>query len=114
QAQDYVFLHKPGSYQIRIAEKIAREIEEHVTNDSYYVTSLPESVGDSTERYFLEKWGRRSMEKYTTERAEELFVLCEEECKPVGNGQFDIALFAPNKVVGTWKVENVTIYKLIR
>lgn len=114
QAQDYVFLHKPGSYQIRIAEKIAREIEKHVTNDSYYVTSLPESVGDSTERYFLEKWGRRSMEKYTTERAEELFVLCEEECKPVGNGQFDIALFAPNKVVGTWKVENVTIYKLIR
>lgn len=114
QAKDYTFLHKPGSYQIRIAEKIAREIDKHITNKSYYVTSLPESVGDSTERYFLEKWGRKSMEKNTTERAEELIVLCEEKCSPVGNGQYDIALFAPKKIVGTWKVENVTIYKLTR
>ena len=54
------------------------------------------------------------MEKNTTERAEELIVLCEEKCSPVGNGQYDIALFAPKKIVGTWKVENVTIYKLTR
>lgn len=114
QAPHYPFLRGTGSYQIKRAERVAGEIQKHVTNESYYLTSLPESVGDSTERYFLELWGKRSLEKYTTEKAEELFVICEEECNPIGNGQWDIAYFAPRELVGTWQVDNVTIYKLKR
>lgn len=114
QIPHYSFFKGTGSYQIKRASLIAAEIQKHVTSTSYYLTSLPESVGDSTERYFLEVWGKRSLEKYTTEKADELFVICEEKCTPIGDGQWDIAHFAPRKLVGTWHVDNVTIYKLTR
>lgn len=113
-SQGYYFLFNRENSQIRVAKDIAQTIRQNLTHESYRLTSLPQRHADTTYRYFLEIWGKRPIEKDSLERTEELFVVCEEKCKPIGDPQWDVAYFAPRKIVGTWKVDNVTIYKLIR
>ena len=113
-SKGYGFLTNPGDHQIERSTKIARIIYENVKKNKFTVTALPEKYSDSTYRYFLEVWGKRSLEKDSTDKADELFVACEKDCKVIGDPQWDIAYFAPNKIVGEWKVDNVRIYKLIR
>lgn len=113
-ASSYVFFYEPGSKQIAKAKKIADVIYKN-TDGKYTVTALPERYSDSTYRYFLEVWGKRPIEKDSTERADILFVVCEEKCPLIiGNPRWDIAYFAPEKIVSQWKIDNVTIYKLTR
>lgn len=114
QAPTFSFIYGKPNYQVPRAMKIARVVQENVTEDVYQVASLPNKYNDHTYRYFLEVWGNRPLEKDTLEKADELFVICEQECKPIGDAQWDIAYFAPTEVVGTWELEGVTIYKLVR
>lgn len=114
QSKEYYFLWGRGSNQIAHAKRISTIILHNITNQKYTVTGLPQQYSDSIYRYFLEIWGRRSIEKDSIERAEELFVICDGSCWPIGNPQWDIAFFAPNKVAGKWSIDNVTIYKLTR
>lgn len=114
QSRTYFFLFGKGSFQIDHAQRVSRIIMNNITDVKYTVTGLPQKYSDSIYRYFLEIWGRRSIEKDSLERAQELFVVCDGECWPIGDPQWDIAYFAPNKVAGKWSVDHVTIYKLIR
>jgi len=111
----YTFLFAKGGNQINQSKEIAQKIFDNVRDPKFTVTALPERFSDSTYRYFLEIWGKRSLEKDSLERANELFVVCEKDCLPIiGNPDWEIAFFAPNKIVGQWKVDGVKIYKLIR
>lgn len=113
--QKYPYFSNPNNNQIQVAQKIAKKIYDNVKKEKFTVTALPEKYSDSTYRYYLELWNKRSIEKDSIERANELFLVCEKKCEPIiGNPQWDIAFFAPNKIIGEWKVENVKIYKLIR
>ncbi len=114
QSQRYFFLFGKGSFQIDHAQRVSKIILNHITHEKYTVTGLPQKYSDSVYRYFLEVWGARSIEKDSLERAQELFVVCEDDCWPIGDPQWDIAYFAPNKVVGKWSIDHVTIYKLVR
>lgn len=112
-SRGYYFFWEKGSNQILHAQKIAKTIQSSVTRDKYAVTALPNQYSDSTYRYFLEVWGKRSLEKDSLEPAGELFVICEGACKPIGNPQWDIAYFKPKKVVETKKIfPSVTMYRL--
>jgi len=113
--QKYPYFHNPPNNQIALAKNIARKIFDNVKKEKFTVTALPEKYSDSTYRYFLELWGKRAIEKDSLNKADELFVVCEKKCDIIiGNPMWDIAYFAPNKIVGEWKVEGVKIYKLIR
>ncbi|HLD26924.1 MAG TPA: glycosyltransferase family 39 protein [Patescibacteria group bacterium] len=114
QSYGYFFLFGKGSFQIDHAQRVSRIIMDNITQIKYTVTGFPQKYSDSVYRYFLEVWERRSIEKDSLERAQELFVVCDGSCWPIGHPQWDIAYFAPNKVVGKWRVDNVTIYKLVR
>lgn len=114
QINHYSFMRGEGSYQIDHAKRVAAKIQNTISSDQFRVTGLPDKYGDSPYRYFLEVWGKRSLEKDTMEMADELFVVCQQECEPIGDAQWDIAYFAATDIEGTWKVDNVTIYKLIR
>lgn len=103
-----------GSYQIQTAQNRAKIIFDNITDKKFTVTSLPVRTSDSTYRYFLEIWGKRPIEKDSLEKANELFVVCEESCWPIGDPQWDIAYFAPNIVAGTWDIHGGRIYKLKR
>lgn len=114
QNQRYSFLFGRGSRQIDHAKKVAALIKNNIRAKKYTVTGLPHIYSDSIYRYFLEIWGQRALEKDSLERADELFVVCDGACWPIGDPQWDIAYFAPNKVVGKWRIDYVTIYKLVR
>lgn len=113
--QRYPYFKSSPNNQILLAQNIAQKISDNITKKKYTVTALPEKYSDSTYRYFLEVWGERPIEKDSLDKADELFVVCEKKCDPIiGNPQWDIAYFAPNKIIGEWKVNGVKIYKLIR
>lgn len=113
-SQGYYFLFKKENNQIGVAKDIAQTIRQNLIHQNYRLTSLPQRYADTTYRYFLEIWGKKPVEKDSLEKTEELFVVCEDKCKPIGDPQWDVAYFAPRKIVGTWKTDNVTIYKLTR
>lgn len=111
----YTFLFAKGGNQINQSKEIAQKIFDNIKDSKFTVTALPERYSDSTYRYFLEIWGKRSLEKDSIERAHELFVVCEKDCLPIiGNPDWEIAFFAPTKITDQWKVGSVKIYKLIR
>lgn len=113
--QKYTYLRNPPNNQITLAKNIAQKISDNVKKEKFTVTALPEKYSDSTYRYFLEIWEKRAIEKDSLNKADELFVVCEKKCDIIiGNPMWDIAYFAPNKIVGEWEVEGVKIYKLTR
>ncbi|OGK56910.1 hypothetical protein A3J15_00735 [Candidatus Roizmanbacteria bacterium RIFCSPLOWO2_02_FULL_38_10] len=113
-AMNYDFLYKPGFDRIKSAKKISKLIKDNVTVDNYRLTALPEKYAATPVSYFLELYGRRPIELDSIDQGDEMFVLCEKKCKPVGDPLYDIALFRPSKIVNEWQVDNVKIYKLIR
>lgn len=113
-SQGYYFLTVRENNQIEAAKKVAKIIADNSVHEGYRLTSLPQQYGDYTYRYFLEIWGKKPIEKGSFARTPTLFVVCEEECKPIGDPQWDIAYFAPRKIVGTWETDSVKIYKLTR
>ncbi len=108
------YVRNDGSFLIRRAERISAKIFEESDSKVVQITSLPDHYGDYMYRYFMEVWGNRPVERASLIKAEELFVVCEEACTPIGDPQWDIAYFQPTDIVGQWDVEDVTIYKLIR
>lgn len=114
QSLGYIFIAGRGSHQIDHAKKVAVLIKDNIRARKYTMTGLPNMYSDSIYRYFLELWGKKAIEKDNLERADELFVVCDAACWPIGDPQWDIAYFAPNKVEGKWRIDNVTIFKLIR
>lgn len=113
--QKYPYFKYPENNQIKLAQTVAKKIYDNVDKEKFTVTSLPEKYSDSTYRYFLELWGKRPIEKDSLTKADELFLVCEKKCSPIiGNPQWDIAYFAPNKIIGKWTINGIKIYKLIR
>lgn len=113
-ARSYYFISGKGLRQIETAKKISRVILENIQKNKYTVTALPHKYSDGTYRYFLELWGKKPIDKDSLIRADELFAVCEKKCQPIGDPQWDIAYFAPNKIIGEWQINNIKIYKLIR
>ena len=111
-SQNYTAFFQNGSYQIDKAKKISKFIFDNVREKDYMVTAIPEVYSDHTARYFLEIWGKKPLERDNTKNARELFVICENPCKPIGNPLYDIAVFSAKKITASSKVDNVTIYKL--
>lgn len=113
--QKYPYFRFQGDNQINKSRRVAFKIKENVKREKFTITSLPEQYSDSTYRYFLEIWDKKPIEKNSLEKADELFVVCEGECSTIiGNPQWDIAYFAPTKIIGQWEINNTKIYKLIR
>jgi len=112
--QHYLFLTNTGSNQIEKAKKISKVIYDNISQKKYMLTAIPEVYSDHTARYFLEIWNKKSLERDETKQAQELFVICEKPCKPIGNPLYDIAIFSARKIAGKWTVDDVTIYKLTR
>jgi hypothetical protein len=113
--QKFPYFFYPANKQIQLSEKVARQIKDNINAKKFTVTALPEKYSDSTYRYFLELWGKRPIEKDSLDKADELFLVCEKKCDPIiGNPQWDIAYFAPNKIDNEWTIDGVKIYKLVR
>ncbi len=113
--QKYNFLFYKGNNQIENSKKIAQIIYKNVKVKKYVLTSLPERFSETQYRYFLEIWNKKPLEKDSLEKGDELYVICEDSCKQIiNNSQWDIAYFQPSRIVKSWQINNVKIYKLLR
>lgn len=110
----YVFMYGQGPREVDQAKRVASVIYSHIDRTKYTVTALPNQYSDSPYRYFLELWNKRPLEKDSLEKADELFAVCEGECQPIGNPQWDIAFFAPTKLVDSYNADSFIIKKLTR
>jgi len=109
---NYPFIMGSSGNQIDRAKNVAKIIYDNVGSEKYRLTSLPERYDESTYRYFLEIWKKKPIEKDSTDYVRDMFVVCNNECKPIGDPQWDVAVFAPTAVTAQWKLDNTYIYKL--
>lgn len=111
-ASGYYFISGIASNQETQAKQVAQKIYDGIGNNSYRLTALPERYSDTTYRYFLELWGKRAIEKDSIDQTNKLVVVCDKACKPIGDPQFDVALFAPTKIDKQIMINSTTIYIL--
>jgi hypothetical protein len=114
-AHNYYYFWREPNNQIRDAKMIAESIIPHVDKTPYQIVPLPIAITDGHIRYFLEIEGKRPLDYDSAVQGQELFVLCfyGSKCNPTGDPQWQIASFQNKKVVESWKLELVTIYKLV-
>lgn len=108
----YYFFFSDPNKQIEHAKNVATVIHQDVASNQFKMTALPDIYSDSTYRYFIIVLGSEPVDKNSFDKVNLLYVVCEQTCTPIGDGQWDIAYFAPTKVAKTWKVDGATVYKL--
>ena len=111
--KSYAFLWKEPNNQIQYAKGIADSFKPHITGQPIQVVTIPFTESDGHYRYFLDLEGYDLLAQDSPEQAQELFVMCFTECNPTGDPQWQIAAFSDKKLVDSWTVSNVTIYKII-
>lgn len=112
--QGYYFFTAKENNQIDTARDIALKIAPHVQPEQYRLTSSPNWATDYTYRYFLEVYGKKPIEKDSLKRTPSLIVVCERQCEPLKDTQWDVSYFAPKKIAQIGQVGSVTIYRLTR
>jgi len=111
--QNYHFLNSHVTNQIQLARQISASFKPHIQQDPIQIVTIPYTESHGHYRYFLEVMGYSLIAEDSSEQANELYVMCFEECIPQDDPQWQIAAFENKKVVEHWRIENVTIYKLI-
>lgn len=108
------FINGQPNNQIQRAEKIADSFKPHIEKQPIQIVPIPFTESDGHYRYFLQVDGYDILSHDSAEQPAELFVMCFiEECTPLGDPQWQIAAFENKTLDTSWKVEGVTIYKII-
>lgn len=114
QATKYPFLHREPNRQIAHAQRTAKQIYPLIHKEKFRLTAIPDSFGYSAYGYFLEIEGKKPVDNLTLEPADEMIVMCERECNPIGNPQWDVAFFGAKSIESSFKSDHVFVYKLIK
>lgn len=109
----YYFFYYPPNNQIKHAKKVAESFKPYINNQPIQMVALPTTETDGHYRYFLETQGYELMPQDSPEQAQELYVVCFEECKPLDDPQWQIAAFYNKSLAASWKADRATIYKII-
>ncbi|MBP7966806.1 glycosyltransferase family 39 protein [Candidatus Woesebacteria bacterium] len=109
----YYFFYYPPNNQIEHAQKVAESFKPYIKKQPIQMVPIPTTETDGHYRYFLETEGYELMPQDSPEQAQELYVVCFEECKPLDDPQWQIAAFYNKSLAGSWKAERATIYKII-
>lgn len=69
---------------------------------------------DESYRFFLEN-KKTNLVRGEDKVVDQLFVICEDgdKCQPEGNPAWQIAVFGPSHVVGSWNIDYLKIYRLV-
>lgn len=109
----YYFFYYPPNNQIEHAQKVAESFTPYIKKQPIQMVPIPTTETDGHYRYFLETAGYELMPQDSPEQAQELYIVCFEECKPLDDPQWQIAAFYNKSLAGSWKAERATIYKII-
>jgi 4-amino-4-deoxy-L-arabinose transferase-like glycosyltransferase len=112
QTTNYSFLHREPNKQLEHSEKTAAKIFPLINEEKYRLTAIPDTYGYSAYGYYLEVWGKTPADNLTLEPADQMIVVCENNCNPIGNPQWDVAFFKATKVTQSLTSDNIFIYAL--
>ncbi len=114
QGTKYPFLHREPNRQIEHAQRTAKQIYPLIHKEKFRLTAIPDSFGYSAYGYFLEINGKKPVDNLTLEPADEMIVMCERGCNPIGNPQWDVAFFQAKSIESSFTSDHVYVYKLIK
>ena len=105
--------------QLQRAQDVSRLILDKAGGQRFNIATISERNNRDVYQYFLAIWGGKVVDtdpnvlKYTV--TDQLFVVCEKalkDCDPVHDPSTWIANFGWSKVIDTWNVDGVIIFKL--
>ena len=109
-----------GNNQKREAENIANKVLEVSNGEPYNFALITTGNSDHVYRYFLEINNREpvvieslEIDPERNSVTDQLIVICDSECSPLGNPLWEVAGFGRAEIAGEWEVPFVTIYRLI-
>lgn len=101
------------------AENIANVVIDVANGKPYNFALITSGNSDHVYRYFLEAKGKApvTIENFQIDPkrltvTEQLIVICDSDCQPVGNSLWEVAGFGRAEIENQWEVPFVTIYKL--
>lgn len=105
---------KPN-HQLKTTEKAVDFIISESKGQPFNFGLIAKQNYDESYRYFFENKNSK-MVRGEVEVTDQLFVICEDGdlCQPEGNPAYQIAIFGPSSVVGSWQIDYLKIYKLQR
>lgn len=110
-----------GNNQKKEAENIADKVIEIAGGKPYNFALITSGNSDHVYRYFLEVKNKEpvvienlQIDPDRRSVTDQLIVICDTDCKPVGHSLWEVAGFGRAEIAGEWKVPFVTIYKLVR
>lgn len=113
------FRHQPNQ-QKKQMQGIAQFVYEKTEKKPYNFALITPGNSDHAYRYFLTLWGHppitiqpEYLDKERTTVKDQLLVICESACEPLGNPLWEIAGFGEADVQEKWDVPPVTVYKLV-
>lgn len=108
-------LHFLPNNQLQRARDIVSQISSDSQNQDFNLALLAKQNYDPTYRYFF-ALNKSPIYLINDKKTSQLYVICEmqvQDCKPLGNPEYDVAAFGVAKITKQWSVDQITIYKLI-
>lgn len=113
------FLYPPNN-QLAQVQAIARAAFDKTGGKPFNFAFVTGNNSDHAYRYFFEVWGgapvtieNTVLDPQRRSVTDQLIVICESECKPLGHPLWEIAGFGRAEIVGEWDVPFVKIFKLV-
>ncbi len=110
----------PGNRQKDEAENTVNFIIDKTEGNPYNFALITSGNSDHVYRYFLEIKNRAPIviENFQVDPSrnsvtEQLIVICDSKCEPVGHPLWEVAGFGRSEIMGEWEVPFVKIYKLV-
>jgi hypothetical protein len=106
-------LWTPPNNQLLRTQMVAKEVLDDTQGKPYNFALIAKSNYDSAYQFYLEQYGRKPGQ-LPFEKADQLFVVCEDEvCQPINNPKYEIAAFGMSKIEWERDVNGVKLFKLI-
>jgi len=101
-----------GDKQLTRTDQVTDFIIEKANGNPFNFAIISGHNYEDPYTFFFEIKGKAPIE--TSQKIEDqLFVVCEGECQPVGNPKWGIASFGWTKIEGEWQLDGRKVYKLV-
>lgn len=107
------------NYQLKRAEDVAKKIEQEAGGREFNIAVIAERNYPDGYKYFLIKNRDKVVDidaQIPSTITNQLFVVCEKEfakCNPTNAPQAEVANFGWSKIIDTWSIDGVTVFKLV-
>lgn len=106
--------------QLAQARLISQFVLDKTQNEPYNFALITGGNSDHAYRYFFTLWNKApvvilnpQIDPQRKSVTNQLMIVCESSCAPLGNSLWEVAGFGRAEIVGKWPVSVVTVYRLV-